>query len=147
MCLELDLAINRDGIVEPSHARRYKQLGSWIKNCYGNPVSSISGSPGQRIITLPIPDGRLVDRIILQEDMSTGQTVRSFEISQFSLKSRKWSRLYENHSGIGNKKIILLGNQIKASKLMVNITKAAISKFGKIRFSAYDGKLCELSNY
>jgi alpha-L-fucosidase len=33
--LEMDLAINRDGIVEPSHAKRYKELGDWIRSCYG----------------------------------------------------------------------------------------------------------------
>ncbi len=32
--LELDFAINRNGLVEPSHAARYKELGDWARACY-----------------------------------------------------------------------------------------------------------------
>jgi alpha-L-fucosidase len=36
MVMELAMAINRDGLVEPSHAAVYKQLGDWVRECYGN---------------------------------------------------------------------------------------------------------------
>ena len=46
--------------------------------------------------------------------------------------------------GIGNKKIILLKEPIKPTNLKIIITKAAISMFGAIKFSAYDGEKCKL---
>ena len=40
--LELDFAIDRDGLVRPTHATRYKELGSWIRKCYGSPTYSVA---------------------------------------------------------------------------------------------------------
>jgi hypothetical protein len=40
MVMELAMAINRDGLVEPSHAAVYKELGDWVRNCYGNANSN-----------------------------------------------------------------------------------------------------------
>ena len=140
--LELDFAINRDGLVEPNHADRYRELGAWIRRCYGNPISIVSGKRGQTLIELKVPKNKQIDRIMLQEDMSSGQIIRSFEIYQYSRNGQKWSKLYENDSGIGNKKIILLKKVSNSTKLMLKISKYAVSKFGAVTFSIYDGKKC-----
>ena len=33
--IELDFAIDRDGLVDPVHATRYREFGDWISSCYG----------------------------------------------------------------------------------------------------------------
>lgn len=38
--LEMDFAINRDGVVDPVHEQRYSEFGDWIRGCYGTPVST-----------------------------------------------------------------------------------------------------------
>lgn len=65
--LELDFAIDRDGLVAPSHAARYKQLGDYIASCYGsdNVAAMAIGNPGQDSITLAVLP-RNVDRVVLQ---------------------------------------------------------------------------------
>ena len=140
--LELDFAINRDGVIEPKHAKRYKQLGTWIKKCYGSPVSSISGISGQKNIVLRIPKGVYIDRLMLQEDLTKGQIIRSFEIYESSNRTHEWNKIYESTSGIGNKRIILLKSPIDPKKLKVVVSKAAVSGFGPVKFSAFNGKKC-----
>ena len=105
----------------------------------------ISGKPGQTLIELKVPKNKQIDRIMLQEDMSNGQIIRSFEIYQYSRNDQKWSKLYENDSGIGNKKIIILKNLSNPTKLMLKISKYAVPGFGAVTFSIYDGKKCVIA--
>lgn len=81
---------------------------------------------------------------MLQEDMTQGQIIRSFEINALINGSLEWSNIYENNSGIGNKRIILLQHSIEPSHLKVVVTKAAIPGFGPVTFSAFDGKKCKV---
>ena len=92
----MDFAINREGILDNSHAKRYKELGSWINRCYGTPISNTSGTPGQNVIYMQIPKHRYVDRLMLQEDMTNGQIIRSFAVFQLPANSQKWEILYTN---------------------------------------------------
>ena len=43
MVMELDFAIDRRGLVPESHAAVYKQLGGWVRECYGSPLAMSSG--------------------------------------------------------------------------------------------------------
>ena len=142
--LELDFAIDRDGLVNTNHAKRYKELGTWIKHCYSDPVSTSIGFPGQNHLILRITRDVPIDRLMLQEDMTNGQTIRSFEVYELSNGSRGWNKIYESSSGIGNKRIILLKSVINPSKLKLVISKAAISRFGSLKFMAFDATKCEL---
>ena len=50
--LELDFAIDRDGRVAAAHAERYRQLGRWIRRCYGHALPARLRTP-----TAPAADG------------------------------------------------------------------------------------------
>tara|TARA_B110000305_G_C19060055_1_gene456679 strand:+ start:185 stop:343 length:159 start_codon:yes stop_codon:yes gene_type:complete len=39
-------SIDRDGLVEQSHADLYKALGDWVRECYGTPIASTVGATG-----------------------------------------------------------------------------------------------------
>jgi len=130
--LELDFAINRDGLVEPSHAARYQEFGGWISGCYeGGAVASSTGGPGLTEITLHShPESSTVDRIMIQEDLSKGQRVRSYVVDY--LVQGKWVIFSQGHS-IGNKRIDL-GDPIGPwSKFRLRITESVgapqITKF------------------
>ena len=72
--LELDLAVNRNGIVETSHSVRYKELGDWIRACYASKTQEV------------------VDRFKLTEDMSEfGQNVLSFKIQATTKADPSWN--------------------------------------------------------
>ena len=83
--LELDFAINRDGLVDDLHVERYSQFGDWIRACYGTPVgetrSGAGGSPLNRTaLTITLAKPTLIDRTALREDQSQGQRVRAYTI-------------------------------------------------------------------
>lgn len=35
LTMELAFSIDRDGLVQDTHAKVYKQLGDWVRGCYG----------------------------------------------------------------------------------------------------------------
>lgn len=101
--LELDFAINRDGLVEPAHAARYKEFGDWIHSCYDKPVAETSVNGTSVELAMP-PGSPAVDRIILQEDLTKGQRVRGYRVEY--IVGGKWTTFSSGHS-IGNKRIDL----------------------------------------
>jgi len=79
--LELDFAINRDGLVEPSHAAMYKQLGDWIRKCYGTPVV-LTSDLRNGIALLQLPTGVVVDRVWVRENIAFGERSRGYRIEE-----------------------------------------------------------------
>jgi len=79
--LELDFAINRDGLVEPSHAVMYKQLGDWIRSCYGTPVV-LTSDVSYGIALLQLPTGVIVDRVWVRENIVYGERTRAYRIEE-----------------------------------------------------------------
>ena len=92
--------VNRDGVVEPAHAQRYKQFGDWIRTCYGTPVAQTGGSSD--VITLQVT--KPVDRIVISEDLSKGQRVRQYVVEYQTAGSSEWQQWFTG-SSIGNKRI------------------------------------------
>jgi hypothetical protein len=70
--MELDFAIDRTGNVAPSHAALYAAFGAWRRACYGTPLSSARLAPGQASVTVALPDGATMDRVVLQEAQAAG---------------------------------------------------------------------------
>jgi hypothetical protein len=133
MVMELAFSIDRDGLVEGSHAKVYKQLGDWVRQCYGTPLALTSGL-GSRF-ELVLPAGRIFDRFQLQEDIVLGQRVRNYTIESRTLQG-PWKPLVSG-SAIGQKRIHLLHEPIsvvEALSLRLSISNAvalpAIKYFG-----------------
>lgn len=118
MVMELAFAINREGLVEESHAKMYKQLGDWVKDCYGTPVLSKQNIFGERRIALQlsIDDSVSFDRIVLQEDIALGQRIRNYTIhleqSDASGDDSIVTTLVSNGTSVGRKRIHLLQSQV-----------------------------------
>ncbi len=114
MIMELAFAINREGLVEESHAKMYKQLGEWAKNCYGTPMMSKQNIFGERTITLQLPShgSESFDRIVLQEDVAVGQRIRNYTIhlvqADVNGDESIITTLVSNGTSVGRKRIHLL---------------------------------------
>lgn len=102
--LEMDFAIDTTGNVAANQAARYKELGDWIRNCYGQSIVSTAKqgmNGGDNILSAEVDDeGVKFDRVMIQEDLRNGQRVRAFDI----LVNGK---TITSSSGVGFKRIIL----------------------------------------
>eukprot|EP01006_Ploeotia_vitrea_P002455 TRINITY_DN107596_c0_g1_i1.p1 TRINITY_DN107596_c0_g1~~TRINITY_DN107596_c0_g1_i1.p1 ORF type:complete len:454 (+),score=28.95 TRINITY_DN107596_c0_g1_i1:29-1390(+) len=102
--LELDFAIDRTGNVHPTHAKQYKALGDWIRECYGKPLASTSGHADALVLHLNTPT--LVDRFMIQENQAHGQRIREYKV-EYSVDGKAWHSLGSG-SSVGNKRIQLV---------------------------------------
>ena len=128
--MELAFSIDRDGLVEDTHAAVYKQLGDWVRSCYGHPVAQTtvvtSSSGGDWTYDLLVPAGAVFDRLQLREDTVMGQRVRSYNVV---LVDGAGAIALAAGQAIGTKRIWLLGKNFtgdgqKLLRLTVNGTIA-----------------------
>ncbi|CAF1021179.1 unnamed protein product [Adineta ricciae] len=128
--LMLDLAPDRTGLIPINHARRYKELGDFIRSCYGTSVT-----PTQQLI---VQDSSLhilrfdatpvtVDRSVIQEDQTNGQVIRAYTVDiqlVNATHSDQWITVVKGTS-VGNKKIDIwsIGAQL-VNGVRLNITKS-----------------------
>ena len=103
--------------MQDTHAIVYKQLGDWVRACYGTPLASTSGIG--YTYTLQLPAGSTFDRIQLKEDTLEGQRVRNYTISYSmsfpaadSSVSTSNTTVLARESAIGVKRILLLDRNI-----------------------------------
>jgi alpha-L-fucosidase len=134
--LELDFAINRDGLVEPIHAARYKELGDFVNTCYVTGLKYVTSgsctaqgcvleidlakgvSPADASVTTAAT-GVTIDRTMIQEQLADGQRVRSYKVELIT-SAGATVQLSAGHS-VGNKRIDV------ASKPVENVVKARLT--------------------
>ena len=84
MVMELAFSIDRDGLVQDTHAATYKALGNWVRECYGSPLQMTMGrgtAAHGSVFELVLAPNTTFDRFQLQEDTLVGQRVRNFTIA------------------------------------------------------------------
>ena len=92
--------------MQDTHAAVYKQLGDWVRSCYGTPIASTSGT-GFSFVLSNIAPGTTFDRVQLQEDTRSGQRVRNYTVAESVDGGASWQTLATG-SAIGTKAILLL---------------------------------------
>jgi hypothetical protein len=125
----LDLTPDRTGLIPPAYARRYKQLGDFIRSCYGTAVL-----PNERftsdnsLVHIQLFDSSpvTVDRSVLREDQTLGQVIRAYIVDVKLINSTEdsnWITVAQGTS-IGNKKIDVwqVGPQL-VNAIRLTITK------------------------
>jgi alpha-L-fucosidase len=134
------------GLIPPSHVERYKKFGQEIEKRFSTPLQRTSGQ-GERL-EIAFSKERMVDHVILQEELEKGQRVLSYVIEGYS--DGKWEKLWEGTS-IGNKKIDSFSPQ-QVEKIRVRFLKFKASP--QIRnFAVYqvlpapDGKALPLPSH
>ena len=128
MVMELAFSIDRDGLVQDTHATMYKALGAWVRQCYGTPLASMLGngaSVNGSTFDLQLGANVTFDRFQLQEETLVGQRVRNFTISMMTKQEEsekksvsEWKTLVTS-SAIGTKSILLLDKPMTTSEPMV----------------------------
>jgi alpha-L-fucosidase len=128
--LELDLTPDRSGLIPASYAARYKQLGDFISSCYSSPVAAKTthSSTENGVYTLKF-DYPTIDRIMLMEDQTNGQVIRSYQVLAKVVDALDangtlavpWS-LVSNGTSIGHKKIDIFEQAVTVTEVMVNTT-------------------------
>lgn len=145
--LELDLTPDRSGLIPASYAARYKQLGDFISSCYGAPISQhtthSSSQNGEYTIKLNYPTA--VDRIVLMEDQSDGQVIRSYQVFAKIVDSRDANgtlevpfTLVSNGTSIGHKKIDIFQDAITTTEIFINTTYVDTPKWRDVSLHLCD---------
>lgn len=117
--MELDFAIDRNGLVHPAHADLYRALGGWVRQCYGSPVAQIVQRGGN--IVLPATSSGapvLVDRVTIEENLAEGQLIRNFTVRVQEDKAGEWAVVGGGES-IGNKRIVVFSSPVEAVAVQV----------------------------
>lgn len=126
--LMLDLTPDRTGLIPSEYALRYKELGDFIRSCYGTSVEPVfrNSSADGRIHILVFDSPVTIDRSVVQEDQTLGQVIRAYTIDVLLADSSNKNG-WENVAGgtsIGNKKIDLW----KAGLQMVSAVRLNIAE-------------------
>ena len=95
-------------------------LGAWVRGCYGAPIAQTSGT-GLTFTVMPSAPCAL-DRVVLQEDQSSGQRVRAWEVTAF-LANGSSLQLGQGQS-IGNKRILALAEVQQVAMVRLTISAA-----------------------
>ena len=143
--LVLDLAVNRNGIVDPRHAQRYKEFGDFIRQCYGKPlISNYTCSSNQCL--LEFSDTQFVDRVVIREDLRSvsGSSIRQWSIDGLMMWGdclNCWIDIpAAQGQSIGYKRIALFGEALAVRAIRLNIQKLTTKLPSLIQFDAY---LCQ----
>lgn len=123
--LALDMSPDRRGLIPDAHVARYKELGDFIRQCYDHPVqpSCEKRSEAQGIYTLTFDKPAEIDRVVLMEDQTDGQVIRTYQVWGRQGKDGlgDWSLLSKGTS-VGHKKIDLFLKTVTVTEVMVNST-------------------------
>ena len=112
---------DRSGLIPETDARRAGEFGDEIKRVYGlgSSIADVSGS-GREFTAQPSAP-RVVDRVLLMEDISKGERVRAFELE--GLVDGTWKPLASGHA-IGHAHIVRF-EAAKLAAVRLRVTDAA----------------------
>lgn len=91
---------DRTGLIPEADARRAAEFGEAVAREYGTAIAETSGR-GRRV-TLEVPGGRAIERVVIMEDIREGERVRAYRV-EAEVDSR-WI-VVARGSAIGHKKI------------------------------------------
>ncbi|ORX36781.1 alpha-L-fucosidase [Kockovaella imperatae] len=120
--LELGVSPNRHGLIDPEHAEVYAQLGQFVRECYDHPVEYTRKIHKDGSIEFSFDEPTSIDRVVLMEDQTNGQVIRSYGVfAQIEGQGKSWQKLSGGKS-VGHKKIDLFDETVKVTRVMVNST-------------------------
>jgi len=103
-----------------AQAAALASLGSWVEGCYGAPMAQTSG-PGTDFTVMPSAPVTL-DRVVLQEDQTTGQRVRAGALKAY-LAVGSTLQLARGPS-IGDKRIVAFPEVQQVTMVELSISAA-----------------------
>lgn len=140
--LVLDLAVSRDGIVDPRHASRYKELGDFIRTCYSTPLPANVTCTADNCM-LQFASTQLVDRVVIRENLTSpaGASIRQWSLDGLMMWGdclNCWIEIPPaKGQSIGHKRIVLFGEAVLVRAVRLNIEKTAGNATAIAQFDAY----------
>ena len=155
--LELNLTPGGNGLIPDDHVELYEQLGGYIKSCYGESIGEdqakhdVSGEDGTYTITFDSPQS--IDRIVLMEDQTEGEVIRSYEVqgkvsggedggNATAADADSWILLSKGTS-VGHKKIDRFNKAVEVSEVKVSTTFADTPKWRSVSVHLCDNSTGE----
>lgn len=112
----IGVVVDQRGLVPEGDVKRMKEFGDEISKRFTKPIANRKGTGNEIVLELKEPQE--INHIVLMEDISQGERVRSFEL--FGKNGKKWISLGEG-SCIGHKYIHQFKKrELAAVKLVVN---------------------------
>ena len=142
--LMMDFSPTAEGIISPKHAARYAEFGAWRRGCYDTGSAGMVGivehargsedASGIQTVTFGRP--RVIDRVVVREDQTEGQTIRAWDVEAQLPSSGQgqssWTRI-ANGTSMGNKWIVLLEKNLTVSAIRAVATATAPGTVARIR--------------
>ena len=126
----------KNGTIPADQVARAKEFGDWIRSCYDAPVNATAAF-NATTVSLKIPAGAAVDRVVVQEDLAKGQRVRSYVVDATADGGETWAQV-SNGTAVGHKRIDVLAAPLQgaAVELRLTITKA-VGDVDVVQFAAF----------
>ncbi|OBT51622.1 hypothetical protein VE04_09355, partial [Pseudogymnoascus sp. 24MN13] len=135
--LELGLTPDHTGLVTDAHVTRYKELGNFIRSCYGKPAADPVHTTGENgTYSMMFDSPTSIDRVVLMEDQTEGQVIRSYEVYAKIVDEQgqldvPWSLVSKGNS-VGHKRIDLFKSAMNVTEVMVNSTYVDTPKWRSV---------------
>ncbi|OAQ98414.1 hypothetical protein LLEC1_06134 [Akanthomyces lecanii] len=99
------------------------ELGDFVRQCYDHPVQPLCGerNTAKGTYNLTFDKAVEIDRVVLMEDQTNGQVIRTYHVWGRQGKEGGWS-LLSNGTSVGHKKIDLFSKPATVTEVMVNST-------------------------
>lgn len=114
----LGIVIDDRGLVPDADVQRITEFGQEIQKMYGQALVGKAGKG--KTLSLRIPDGTVVDRVVIQEDITKGERVLAYTLQ--GRDAQGWKDI-ESGSNIGHKRIIRF-EPAAYSEIRVKVTEA-----------------------
>jgi alpha-L-fucosidase len=114
--LLLNVPPDARGLLHEEDVARLRQFGKWTKR-FTRSIAETSGAGKQLVLDLPKPS--IIDHVVIQEDISTGERIREFALDG---RCSGWRRLADG-CVVGHKRILRF-QEIEASKVRLTVRRA-----------------------
>ena len=108
------MAITTDG--DFPDTEQFAELGRLIKEHFGTPVAILEAPEMSNTYTLDIPEGKEIRYVVIREDITEGQRIRSYTVKVDG------EEVISQHC-IGHKRIVPLGGFRAAKKVELIVTE------------------------
>ncbi len=121
--LLLNIGPDRHGLLPEKDARRLLELGAELSRRFDHPLTHLSDA--QRTDAgwvVPLGESRLVDHVVLQEDIAQGERIRRFQVQIVPTHYHTPITVWEGYN-VGHKAICRFAT-VRARQVLVNIAES-----------------------
>lgn len=133
--LLLNVPANRSGLIDNRFLKSFREFGTWMRECFSNPVATISGTGYVMTLSLPTKAAFQFNNVVARENQTNGELVLGFSITAYS-PNGTYSALFEDGLSVGNRFARFVGAQ-NVTEVVLTVT-AAYSEPTFTEFSVYD---------